>query len=208
VFSHPLAPRVVARFALALAAVAAVSAVAAEEEWRLCSQKEGVTLEKRAVPHSSYYEYRARAHVAATPQHAFERIWNGVLGEQPPSVTKRVVVRHSDDEIVVYDQIHAVVVSDRDVTTRLQRKVDSRSGAYEIQFDTANELGPPPNGHYVRLPVVRGSWRVEPDPAGGSTVAYICYSEPGGSVPAFLVRGAQQDTTSKEFARVILRIDR
>jgi hypothetical protein len=58
----------------------------------------------------------------------------------------------------------------------------------------------------VRLPKVTGSWRAEPDPAGGVNLTYRCYSEPGGSVPAFLVRGAQQDSLLKEFVRVLARI--
>jgi len=178
----------------------------ADDDWRSCSRKDNVTMDKRAVEGSRYYEYRARSRVPVAAPTALERIWMGVLDEQPPSVTKRTIVRHSGDEIVVYDQIHAVVVSDRDVTTRLQRHVDSRANVFEIIFDTANHLGPPPDARHVRLPVVRGSWRVEPDGNGAATVTYICYSEPGGSVPAFLVRGAQQDNTLKEFERVLARI--
>lgn len=172
----------------------------------MCWQKDGITLEKRAVPNSSYYEYRVSGHVPVEPAAAFQRIWDGVMKGQEPPVTKRTIVRHSDDEIVVYDQIHTPVVSDRDVTTRLQRVVDKAHGAYEIQFVAANDLGPPPDPKRVRLTNVHGNWRVEPDPAGGSKVQYTCFSEPGGSVPAFLVRGAQQDSTSKEFARVIARL--
>jgi hypothetical protein len=192
--------------ALVAACLLGSVARAADADWQLCTRKEGVVLEKKAVEGSRFYEYRARAHVQVAPLQALERIWSGVLDEHPPSVAKRVIVRHSDEEIVVYDQIHTPVVSDRDVTTRLRKLFDPRTGVFEIQFDSANELGPPPDAHHVRLPVVRGSWRVEPDAAGGANVLYRCYSEPGGSVPAFLVRGAQQDNLLKEFERVLLRI--
>ncbi|HEX8952443.1 MAG TPA: hypothetical protein VF945_11390, partial [Polyangia bacterium] len=70
------------------------------------------------------------------------------------------------------------------------------------------ELGPPPASGYVRLPLVRGSWHIEPAPDGGSNIAYRCYSEPGGAIPAFLVRGAQQDSTLDEFERVLTRVGR
>jgi hypothetical protein len=191
----------------ALVAASFVGAVArADSEWQVCARKEGVVLEKKAVEGSSFYEYRARSHITAAPAHALERIWAGVLDDHPPSVAKRIIVRHTDEEIVVYDQIHTPVVSDRDVTTRLRKLIDTRAGVFEIQFDTANELGPPPDAHHVRLPVVRGSWRLETDPAGGANIVYRCYSEPGGRVPAFLVRGAQQENLLKEFERVLVRI--
>jgi hypothetical protein len=115
-------------------------------------------------------------------------------------------VRRGADELVVYDQIHAAVVSDRDVTIRI-RKV-AEGSAFELQFESTSELGPPPAAGYVRLPMVRGSWRIEPAAEGGSNIAYRCYSEPGGAIPAFLVRGAQQDSTLDEFERVLTRVGR
>jgi hypothetical protein len=201
----------VSRFARTLSAslvfISAVGAAAAADRWEPCKSSDGVVLEKKSVEGSSFYEYRARAHVQRAPHETIEAIWKGVLNQQHPStITKRVIVRHDDAEIVLYDQIHTPVVSDRDVTTRLRKKVDPSSGTFEIEFASANELGPPPNGHYVRIPAVRGSWRAEPDPAGGVNLVYRCYSEPGGSVPAFLVRGAQQDSLLKEFVRVLGRL--
>ena len=65
------------------------------------------------------------------------------------------------DDLVVYDQIHAAVVSDRDVTIRLHKQADAHGG-FGIDFASTTKLGPPPASGYVRLPVVRGSWRIEP----------------------------------------------
>jgi hypothetical protein len=204
-------PYPVSRFARTLSAslvfVSAVGAAAAADRWEPCKSSDGVVLEKKSVEGSSFYEYRARAHVAAPAHQIIDAIWDGVLAQQhPPTVTKRVIMRHDDAEILLYDQIHTPVVSDRDVVTRLRKKVDPASGTFEIQFASANELGPPLDRKYVRIPEVRGSWRAEPDPAGGVNLIYRCYSEPGGSVPAFLVRGAQQDSLLKEFVRVLGRL--
>jgi hypothetical protein len=194
-------------FGASLVLVSAVGAAAAADSWEQCKKSDGVVLEKKSVEGSSFYEYRARAHVAAPAHQIIDMIWKGVLSQEHAStVSKRVIVRHDDAEIVVYDQIKTPVVSDRDVTTRLRKNVDAASGTFEIQFASANELGPPPDGKYVRIPQVRGSWRAEPDPAGGVNLTYRCYSEPGGSVPAFLVRGAQQESLLKEFVRVLGRL--
>ena len=194
--------------AAALIASFAFGGVArSDEAWHLMHERNGVTLERRPVEGSRYYEYRVHAHTTVSAPAALERIWGGIGDERSPTVKHRTVVYRAEDELVVYDQIHAAVVSDRDVTIRIRKAADGRGG-FEIAFESATDLGPPPAAGYVRLPVVRGSWRIEPTPDGGANIAYRCYSEPGGAIPAFLVRGAQQDSTLDEFERVLTRVGR
>jgi hypothetical protein len=200
----------VSRVVPLVAFVASLSAAAlarGDEGWRVVHEKSGVTLERRSVDGSRYYEYRAHAHTTVAPAVAIDRIWSGIGDERSPTVKHRTVVRRAGDELVVYDQIHAAVVSDRDVTIRIHRSGDAARG-FDIAFESTAELGPPPAAGYVRLTMVRGSWRIEPAPDGGSIIAYRCYSEPGGAIPAFLVRGAQQDSTLDEFERVLTRVGR
>jgi hypothetical protein len=203
----PRVLRALAILALVASFAAAASAVRADDGWRVMHERNGVTLERRAVEGSRYYEYRVRAHSTVSAAVAVERIWNGIGEERSPNIKHRTVVRKSDDELVVYDQIHAAVVSDRDVTIRIHKAADGH-GAFDILFESTGELGPPPAAGYVRLPMVRGAWRIEPVADGGSNIAYRCYSEPGGAIPAFLVRGAQQDSTLDEFERVLTRVGR
>ncbi len=202
----------VARVLVAAAIVASLTVVArvaarADDGWHGMRERDGITLERRAVDGSRFYEYRVRAHTTVSPAVAIDRIWSGIGDERSPTVKHRTVLRRSGDELVVYDQVHAAVVSDRDVTIRIRRSSDGHGG-FDIAFESANELGPPPAAGYVRLPTVRGSWRIELAPDGGSNIAYRCYSEPGGAIPAFLVRGAQQDSTLDEFERVLTRVGR
>jgi hypothetical protein len=180
---------------------------AADEPWHWVSERNGVTLEKRAVVESRYFEYRARARTSVSAPVATARIWDGIGDERSPTLKHRTVLRRSDEELVVYDQIRAPVVSDRDVTIRIRKVADARSGSFEIAFESIGD-GPVAAAGYVRLPVVRGEWRIEPDGAGGANLAYRCYSEPGGSIPAFLVRGAQQSQVLDEFERALARVGR
>jgi hypothetical protein len=200
-------PPVVRVFAFAALVASAFSTARADDGWRMLHDRDGVTLERRPVEGSRYYEYRVRAHTTVNPDVAIERLWSGIGDERSPTVKHRTVVRRAADELVVYDQIHAAVVSDRDVTIRIRRSGDAEHG-FEIMFESTSELGPPPAAGYVRLAKVRGSWRIEPATGGGSNIAYRCYSEPGGAIPAFLVRGAQQDSTLDEFERVLTRVGR
>ncbi|MDB4965433.1 MAG: hypothetical protein JWN44_1122 [Myxococcales bacterium] len=199
---------VVAAAALAALVSSAPAIAAADDGWQKVRDKDGITLEKRSVEGSRFLDYRARTHTTVSPDAAVKKIWGGIGDEKSPTIKRRAVVQRSVDEVVVYDQIRAPVVTDRDVIIRIRKITDAHTGGYEIQFQSTTELGPPPAEGYVRLPMVRGGWRIEPDGAGGSNVAYTCYSEPGGAVPAFMVRGTQQDNVLEEFERVMTRVGR
>jgi hypothetical protein len=183
-----------------IALVSLSALVAAEEPWKTVSVKDGITVEKRAVPGSKFYEHRASFVWPLPPERMAEAIWIGIERDLPPTVKQRQVLRRSADEVLVYDQIRTPVVSDRDVTIRI-RRVRTPDG-WKVRFESANELGPPPDPKYVRLPMVRGSWTVTATPSG-SHVVYDCYSEPGGSVPAWLVRGPQEDQVLVDVKRIL-----
>lgn len=193
--------------ALVASSFTAAAAAHADDGWRVMRERNGITLERHSVEGSRYFEYRVRAHTTVAPTIAIERLWGGIGDERSPTVKNRTVLKRAEDELVVYDQIHAAVVSDRDVVIRIRKAADGHGG-FEVQFESTAEMGPPPAAGYVRLPMVRGNWRIDPAPEGGSNIAYRCYSEPGGAIPAFLVRGAQQDSTLDEFERVLTRVGR
>lgn len=173
-----------------------VLCAAADEGWQHYADKNGITVERRAVEGSKFYEHRARVSVKKRPQVVLDAIWWGVMNALPKTVKKRTLLRSSENEVLVYDELKTPVVSDRDATIRIWRTGN------EIRFETHNELGPPPNSKYVRLPVVRGYWSVEPE-GDGARLSYICYSEPGGSIPAWMVRGPQADQLFVDVQRIL-----
>ncbi len=56
---------------------------------------------------------------------------------------------------------------------------------------------------HTRIKRTRGGWTIEPTSDGGSDVTYVVCSEPGGSVPAWLVARAQRDEAMK-FVKAML----
>jgi hypothetical protein len=148
-------------------------------------------------------EYRATMQVAIAPAQALETIWKVVTDGPPPSVKNRQFVKRSDDEVVVYDQIRTPVVSDRDVTLRISKVV--RDDALEVRFQSTDALGPPPDRRFVRLPMVRGAWTLVAV-QGGTRLTHVIYSEPGGSVPAFMIRGAQRNHMVSDVERMLSRL--
>jgi hypothetical protein len=179
--------------------------VAADEGWSTFDTRDGATYQKRAVSGSKFHEYRATLTVLAPPADVARAVWSAITDSVPATVKRRDVLSRGPDEMVVYEQIHTPVVSDRDVTLHFRKSVQGQR--FEILFETANQLGPPPASGFVRLPVVRGKWTLAPA-ANGTSVTYECYSEPGGSIPAFLVRGTQQSQVAHDVDRALATLPR
>jgi hypothetical protein len=174
--------------------------------WKPHRTREGVTLERRAVPGSSYYEYRVIVEIAVDPVRAADEIWAALQGGDMDSLKRRQILRASGEELIVYDQIRAPVVSDRDYTLRVQRLYDPARRRTQFRCETANELGPPRARGHVRIPVIRAGWMTEPDGRGGTRLTQFAYSDPGGLLPAFLVRGAQADRSLADVLRMRQRL--
>jgi hypothetical protein len=176
--------------------------------WRANLTKDGVTLERREVPGSSYYEYRAVVELAVDPMRAAEEVWAALRGGDMESLKHRKLLRESEHELVIYDQIRTPVVSDRDYTIRVRRLYDPARQRTQVRAETANALGPPPVHGYVRVPIIRAGWMIEPNGHGGTRLTHYAYSEPGGLVAAFLARGAQADRSLADVLRMIQRLRR
>lgn len=197
--------------ALAVVATLGGGAAAAESTWQKLGTTDGIDLERRSAPGTSFYELRATARTPAPPQAVLDAIWNGVFEELPATVRKRQVIKQSEHELVFYDQIRAPLVSDRDYTLRFWRAdapppgQEAPAGSRWLLFETANTLGPPPIEGHVRVPLIRGAWAVSSDGSGGSVLIYTCYSEPGGSIPAWVARGPQKDQFLFDMRRALRR---
>jgi len=195
-----------ARGAPALLLLLAAGGARADEAFSEYAQRDGVIYQQREVAGSRFREYHAVTLVRQAPEEVLAGIWSGVTDAIPKTVKRREVLSRSDDQIVVYDQIRAPVVSDRDVVIRI-RKVTLDHGVRQVRFDSTLELGPPPAPKHVRLAAVRGAWPLTPAP-GGTQLEYTCYSEPGGSIPAWIARGAQRDQIALDMERILARLKR
>ena len=110
------------------------------------------------------------------------------------SLKRLNLLSDTGDERVVYEQLALPVVKDRDYTVRLRKSVDPAAQRYVILIVSANELGPPADGSHVRVTNIRGGWIIEPGPDGkGSLIRYQMQSNPGGTIPAWVVDRAQRD---------------
>jgi hypothetical protein len=176
--------------------------------WKAHTSKNGVTLEKREVPGSAFYEYRAVVDIAVDPARAADEVWAALREGDMESLKHREVLRASERELIIYDQIRTPVVSDRDYTIRMRRLYDPARQRTQFRAETITSFGPPPVHGYVRIPMIRAGWMTEPNGHGGTRLTHYAYSEPGGLVAAFLVHGAQADRSLADVLRMRERLRR
>jgi hypothetical protein len=174
-------------------------------DWRPEGQVDGMTVESRKVAGSAFEEVRVTAASAVSTDKICGAVWgDGNMKVKEPGFKLRQVLRETADERWTYEQIAVPVVSDRDYTMHAKRLREPDSGLCQVFFETQNDLGPPPQPGFVRIPRIAGSWTVEPGEHGGTLISYVVFSEPGGNIPAWLARGGQRKSVVS-FMKTILK---
>lgn len=169
---------------------------------------DGVLMESRPVPASSFVELRLTATSTASPAALCAAIFgDGKLNTEEPDLVSRKVLEESENERVTYDQISPPVVSNRDYTVRTRRFFDP-GGRCRITTDPANELAPKPAAGWVRITKVRCRWLAEPLPDGKTRLTYEVHTDPAGSVPAFLVEGSRRKLALQWIKMIIARAEK
>ncbi len=154
---------------------------------------DGITIESRPVDGSSFVELRFTTTAAASPERLCAAAFGtGRLDPEETDVKSRKVISESEDERVTYDQVSAAVVSDRDYAVRARRE-RLEGGACRVRFEAVNELAPPLPHGFVRITKLKATWLFEPLEGGQSRITYVIFSDPAGSVPAFLVEGTRRE---------------
>jgi hypothetical protein len=174
--------------------------------WQPYKVKRGVAVERRPVQGSRFFEYRATVSAPVSPEAVISHMWRFVSEGRSPIIKRRQVLKQEPTELLMYDQVKTPVVSDRDYTLLVRKLGDASSHRYQMTFETANQLGPPVDPKHVRIPAIRGRWLIEPATAGGSRLTYQSFSEPGGSIPAFMIHGAQFDQIVQDVEGLLKRL--
>jgi ribosome-associated toxin RatA of RatAB toxin-antitoxin module len=158
------------------------------------------------VAGSAIRAVRGRGRSPLPPAAILATIWN--QREYPrfvPYLKRLDVLAETPDELLVYEQVAMpLVAADRDYTIRL-RRTTSPDGRIEVAFASAAADGPPEDDSHVRVRTISGSWVIEPDPGGGSRATYTVQSDPGGSIPAWLVNRLQVTVIARFVGAVLTR---
>lgn len=180
----------------------------ADAGWRPHSTQDGITVERREVPGSRYYEHRAVVQIPVSPEAAAQDVWSALRRSDMETLKHREILFEGPDELLLYDQISTPIVSDRDYVITVKRIHDAARRRWQFRCATVSGIGPPPAPGYVRIPIIRAGWVVEPGDRGGTKLTYYAYSEPGGMITALLARGAQAGRALADILHMNKRLGR
>lgn len=161
--------------------------------WERAAQQAGVTVYKRVDPASGLTELKAIGTFDVPPR----AVWSVILDyvnypRTMPYIEASQVLRTEEGGRVlfVYNRVAAPVIDKRDYVLRVSDESDG-SGVLLLKWTAANDGGPPPAPGVVRVTRNDGYWRLEPVDGGRRTFAtYYVFTDPGGSVPRFIVNTA------------------
>ncbi len=189
-------------FALVLASA---SVARADGDWQRVTVKDGVTVDRRTVNGSKLYETRAMSWAPLSPKQIFDVLCDRQRYPEFLSyLKKQEVISEVGDDAIVYDQIRVPLVSDRDYVIRVHKSVDEATQLYSLVFESADALGPPEAKGHVRARNIRGGWWLKPGARGGVDITYSLYSDPGGSIPNWIVNLVQKKEVPK-YVRLIVQ---
>lgn len=182
--------RFVSRSALSLILVASASASASAER-RVIRVEDGITVEEENAAGRTLPILIASTTIEATPEEV--AAWVGAVHtyeDWQHNCEEARVLRRPDGSSLTYNRIGSPwPVSDRDVVLRTSRE-PLEGGGLRLEFRStqADELDVPSG--VVRMQRLIGSYVLTPAEGGGTHVVYTVDSDPGGSLPAWLVRQA------------------
>jgi hypothetical protein len=125
----------------------------------------------------------------------------------------RVLARDPGGDVIVYQRLsfgglRLLGVGDRDYVIRINEQILSSAAGqlvYRRRWTLADAAtAPPPEPSVIRLAVDRGLWELSAaDPSGLRTRAVYClFTDPGGSLPAWVANQANRTGIPDVFAAV------
>jgi len=163
--------------------------------WVLEKDENHIACYTRVVPGSDFREYKAVTVVQSTLTGLVALVADMEKAPQwiDTCMEGQVLERMSDNESITYSANSAPwPVSDRDAVVHNTVHQDKETYQVTIRMSAKPEYIPERQGR-VRIKFLKGFWQFTPDKDGAVSVHYQVHCEPGGVLPAWLVKAAVVD---------------
>ncbi len=164
--------------------------------WIETKESDGLRVWTREVPSSSIREVKAEAVV----NQPIARLWE-VLADVPrytefmPYVVEaRVLETVGATQALEYQLLDPPLVDKRDYALLVTVEHGEQLTVWRRSWTVAAGKGPPLRDGVIRLQVCDGTWTLEKLGSRSTRVEYYLYTDPGGSIPAWIANKA--NTTS------------
>lgn len=172
------------------------------EDFTRVSEDDGVLLESRSVPGSSFLEYRVTMVTAGDVETLCARaLGTGAKHADEPHLVARSVLFQGPDELVTWDQVSPPVVSPRDYVVRRTR-TRLPGGACQVEFHADPSVAPPPKPGWVRIEVLKGRFTFTPLGGGRVRIEHLVHTEPGGMIAPFAAEPTRREAAVSSVRRL------
>ena len=178
-------------FSFVLSFALLAPAWADESGWNVVYESEGITVYQRVTADAALKEFKARGVLDIPAAHLASVMKDRSKYTEffPYLVENRPIVK--DGHHYSYERIKAPLIAERDYTVEhVDEELDD--GGLRIRFRDANDIGPPPVDGNVRVQTVKGMWEILHVDGGRAQVTYHVYTDPGGSIPNFIINAANK----------------
>ena len=181
----------IALFAGLLAVVVAAPSGARAGDWEQIDEDAGIKVWRREVEGSDFVVFRGRGNVRAPIQlvAAVIRDADRETEWMENCVDARTLRFSSATDAIVYHRTGSPVpfISDRDTVLATTTAVFPDKRTVVVTFTSTTDERMPPKDGVVRMPTLKGHWRlVQLDPYT-TELEYQVQADPGGALPAWLV---------------------
>ncbi len=161
----------------------------AQSDWNLKKDKDGIRVYSRNSDHSKFNEIKAEFTISARLSELASVMLDADDHVQWQYSTKSsyLLQRISDSELYFYNEINAPwPVANRDLVVHLKISQDRVTRVMTMAALCTPGFSPC-YPSIVRVPVLKAIWTVTPVDAGTLRIEYVMETDPGGSVPAWLI---------------------
>jgi hypothetical protein len=187
--------RLAAIVAMALVGLPRVAGADAEPAWTEVTTEDGITVEQQPVPGRGMPKFRGRGEVAADID-AILAVINDASGHTDwmPDCAESRVLRADGELTYLYRRTSAPwPVSDRDVVIVSRTEVVLPDRLVLVHFEAVADPSVPTPRGVVRMPHLRGHYRIERVSPDRAQVEIEVDVDPGGSLPTSLAAGTARD---------------
>jgi len=181
---------------------------AAENLWQLKTTKDGITVYTRKVDGSEILEFKATMTVDA-PLNKIVSLFEDTkeLSSWYYQCTHSELIKdEGPQDKIIYIVLHLPwPVTERDSYFRQTKSIDAKDSSVNYSILALPDYLPAKNGK-VRVLMINSHWRFTPLPDGKTEIYFQQHSNPGGSIPSFLVNALAVDTplnSLKNFCRLL-----
>jgi len=174
---------------LTILVLLSVAGIAQRSQWELAKNDGGILIYTRRLPDEKFKEVRAVFELGATEKQLVD-----VLQDIPHhnrwsygTKTTYVISKKGKDTIVYYSEVALPwPLSNRDLVIELTFKRDTVNNVLHIQAKSIPGIVPR-YPDLVRVPYSLATWEVKPLAGKRLKIDYILSTDPGGSLPGWLV---------------------